>query len=200
MPVDDLTRPLEMMPILFGIEPRHTCWIEVQPDDTVRVYACSQSEQQQHRPQSERLLLTILPPALPDLCSLARTGRDAEGLPQTDDGQPHLGVEGGGAPFRVLDHSATQQVDNAASWMLASAELLFELMERLLRGLGHAQGGDQLRSFLLGLVSPLDEIHERLHDMVLAAESWEARLTAPIAAKDSSNTTERHGDECPPDL
>jgi hypothetical protein len=86
--------------------------------------------------------------------------------------------EGAGATSHTADDTLSRGIESAIYWVLGSAQDLSDLLERLLPKQGNARALEGLRSFLRGLIPDLDELHERLHDLVLAGEAWEVRLTA----------------------
>ena len=86
--------------------------------------------------------------------------------------------EGTRATSHTADDTLSRGVENAICWVIGSAQDLSDLLERLLAKQGNAGALEGLQSFLRGLIPNLDELHERLHDLVLAGEAWEVRLTA----------------------
>src|SRR4051794_25021174 len=82
-------------------------------------------------------------------------------------------------------------VENAVSWVLGSAEDLYDTLLRLTKHQGSAKEEEAMRAYFRPLVSQLDRLHEQIHQMVLAAEAWEGRL----AGGSDGDAVPRRGDE-----
>ena len=105
------------------------------------------------------------------------------------------------ATNQTIDGQLERAVDNGAAWVLGSAEDLYEILRRLPRQQGRASEVAGLHVFLRALVPQLEELHERLNELVLAAEAWEGRLAgkepghvAPHSSADRNASDERGGE------